>query len=75
MILSNAQIKTITSKDDPVLDPFKCFKMRNTGIYFISNPISVLVNFLDKDNITIIDKGLLSIKILNKNINVFLISN
>ena len=69
MILSNAQIKTITSKDDPVLDPFKCFKMRNTGIYFISNPISVLVNFLDKDNITIIDKGLLSIKILNKNIN------
>ena len=69
MILSNAQIKTITSKDDPVLDPFKCFKMRNTGIYFISNPSSVLVNFLDKDNITIIDKGLLSIKILNKNIN------
>ena len=69
MILSNAQIKTITSKDDPVLDPFKCFKMRNTGIYFISNPSSVLVNFIDKDNITIIDKGLLSIKILNKNIN------
>ena len=69
MILSNAQIKTITSKDDPVLDPFKCFKMRNTGIYFISNPSSVLVNFLDTDNITIIDKGLLSIKILNKNIN------
>ena len=69
MILSNAQIKTITSKDDPVLDPFKCFKMRNTGIYFISNPSDVLVNFLDKDNITIIDKGLLSIKILNKNIN------
>mgnify|MGYP000653320083 CR=1 FL=1 len=56
MILSNAQIKTITSKDDPVLDPFKCFKMRNTGIYFISNPISVLVNFLDKDNITILYK-------------------
>ena len=69
MILSNAQIKTITSKDDPVLDPFKCFKMRNTGIYFISNPSSVLVNFLDKDNISITDKGLLSIKILNKNIN------
>ena len=69
MILSNAQIKTITSKDDPILDPFKCFKMRNTGIYFISNPSSVLVNFLDKDNISITDKGLLSIKILNKNIN------
>lgn len=69
MILSNAQIKTITTKDDPILDPFKCFKMRNTGIYFISNPSSVLVNFLDKDNISITDKGLLSIKILNKNIN------
>ena len=69
MIISNAQIKTITTKDDPILDPFKCFKMRNTGIYFISNPSSVLVNFLDKDNISITDKGLLSIKILNKNIN------
>ena len=68
MILSNAQIKTITSKDDPVLDPFKCFKMRNTGIYFISNPSSVLVNFLDKNGISISDRGLLSIKILNKNI-------
>ena len=36
MILSNAQIKTITSKDDPVLDPFKCFKMRNTGMRIVS---------------------------------------
>ena len=67
MILSNAQIKTITSKDDPVLDPFKCFKMRNTGIYFISNP-SVLDKFIDKNGISISDRGLLSIKILNKNI-------
>jgi hypothetical protein len=64
VIISNGQIKTISDKNDPLLDPFKCFKMRNNGIYFISNPISVLVNFIDKDNITIIDKGLLSIKIL-----------
>lgn len=67
MILSNGQIKTISDKNDPLLDPFKCYKMRNNGIYFISNP-SVLDKFIDKNGISISDRGLLSIKILNKNI-------
>ena len=67
MILSNGQIKTISDKNDPLLDPFKCYKMRNNGVYFISNP-SVLDKFIDKNGISISDRGLLSIKILNKNI-------
>ena len=67
MIISNGQIKTISDKNDPLLDPFKCYKMRNNGIYFISNP-SVLDKFIDKNGISISDRGLLSIKILNKNI-------
>ncbi len=67
MIISNGQIKTISDKNDPLLDPFKCYKMRNNGVYFISNP-SVLDKFIDKNGISISDRGLLSIKILNKNI-------
>ena len=67
MILSNGQIKTISDKNDPLLDPFKCYKMRNNGVYFISNP-SILDKFIDKNGISISDRGLLSIKILNKNI-------
>jgi hypothetical protein len=41
--------------------------MRNNGIYFINNP-SILDKFIDKNDIHISDRGLLSIKILNKNI-------
>ena len=67
MMISNGQIKTISDKNDPLLDPFKCYKMRNNGIYFINNP-SILDKFIDKNDIHISDRGLLSIKILNKNI-------
>ena len=65
--MTYTQYSTINTADSPLLNPFTVFKEYLVGIYFITDPAKVLINYYKKNtDVHITEKGVMMIKIMSK---------
>ena len=65
--MTYTQYSTINTADSPLLNPFTVFKEYLVGIYFITDPVKVLINYYKKNtDIHITEKGVMMIKIMSR---------
>ena len=65
--MTYTQYSTINTADSPLLNPFMVFKEYLVGIYFITDPANVLINYYKKNtDMRITEKGVMMIKIMSR---------